>query len=268
MNALNAILGRLVDAALAPLSGLPWWVGVAVVTFFITLIAMPIIKWTLNPSLSDRMKSNLQASIFELRLFNDSLRATFRALFAMLRWTAGYLGAWLLPILIMAVPMLPLFSHLHAHYGYRGLEVGEPVTVTAKIDTDELAKPNLLLQASDGVKVETPALWVATRKEVIWRINPTETGEHQLTLTVNGEQVTKSLAVADGASRRSPVRPGSFLGQLLYPSEPSLQGSIREISIPYPETSIFLLLPLWVWLLLLFSIPFALLLKKPFKVQF
>ncbi len=273
MNAVNAILARLVDAALAPMAAWPWWVGVAVVTFVITLIAMPIIKWTLNPSLADRMKRNLHASIFELRLFNDSLPATFRAIFGMLRWTGGYLGSWLLPILIMAVPMLPLFSHLHAHYGYQGLEIGEPVTVTAKIDTESFsledhAKPNLQLIASDGVEIETPALWVATRKEAIWRIHPTVSGEHQLTVKVNGEEATKTLAVLDGTARRSPVRPGNFLDQLLYPSEPSLNGAVKEISVPYPETPIVLLLPLWVWALLLFSIPIALLLKKPFKVEF
>ena len=270
MNALNAILGRIVDASLAPFSGLPEWIGIAVVTFVVTLIAMPIIKWTLSPALSERMKRGLQASILELRLFNDSLRATFKALFDMLRWTAGYLFAWLLPILILAVPMLPLFSHLHAHWGFRGLEVDKPVTLTVKLDTDDLSKPDAALIADgDGIEIETPALWIPARKELLWRIRPTAEGEQSVTVRVNGEEAVKDLAViADGPARRSPVRPGSFFGQLLYPSEPSLEGTIHEISVPYPETTTFMLLPLWVWLLLLFSIPFALILKKPFNVEF
>lgn len=269
MNALNSILGRIVDAALAPFADLPEWVGIAVVTFFVTLIAMPIIKWTLSPALSERMKNRLQAAILELRLFNDSLRATFRALFEMLWWTGGYVFAWIVPILILAVPMLPLFSHLHAHWGFRGLEVDEPVTLTARLDTEENTKPEASLTAGDGIAIEAPTLWIASRKELQWRIRPTSEGEHTVTVEVNGKTAEKKLAVfAEGPRRRSPVRPGDFFGQLLYPSEPTLSGVIDEISVPYLETLSFLLIPLWVWLLLLFSIPFALILKKPFKVEF
>lgn len=269
MNALNAILGRIVDASLAPFADLPEWVGIAVMTFVVTLIAMPIIKWTLSPALSERMKNRLQAAILELRLFNDRLRSTFRALFDMLWWTGGYVFAWLVPILILAVPMLPLFSHLHAHWGFRGLEVGEPVTLTAHLDIDDIAKPDARLTADDGIAVETPALWIAARKELVWRIRPTSEGDHSVTVEINGESADKHLAVyADGAARRSPVRPGDLFGQLLYPSEPSLSGVIDEVSVPYPESPTFLLIPLWVWLLLAFSIPFALILKKPFKVEF
>ncbi len=268
MTAINALLGRIVDLFLGLFSGLPAWIGIAAATFIITLIAMPIIKWTLNPSLSDRMKRNLQGAILELRLFNDSLRATFRAIVDMLRWAGGYLGAWLLPILIMAVPMLPLFSHLHAHYGYKGLDLNESVVLTAKVAETLDGKPAAQLTAPAGIEVETPALWVGRRDEVLWRLRPTEVGDHQVTVSINGEEAVKQLTVADGTVRRSPVRPGNFLGQLLYPSEAPLSGNIREISVPYPETPVFMLLPKWVWLLLLFSIPFALILKKPFKVEF
>lgn len=268
MNALNSILGRIVDAALAPFASLPEWVGIAVVTFVVTLIAMPIIKWTLSPALSERMKNRLQAAILELRLFNDSLRATFRALFEMLWWTGGYVFAWIVPILILAVPMLPLFSHLHAHWGFRGLEVDRPVILTAKVDTEDPTKPQARLTTDGGFSIETPALWISARNELQWRIRPVAEGEHTVTVEVNGESAEKKLAVfADGPRRRSPVRPGDFFGQLLYPSEPRLSGVIDEIEVPYPETSTFLLIPLWVWLLLAFSIPFALILKKPFKVE-
>lgn len=268
MNAINSILGRIVDAALAPFAGLPAWVGILVATFVVTLIAMPIIKWTLSPALSERMKRRLQAAILELRLFNDSLRATFRALLDMLVWTGGYVFAWIVPILILAVPMLPLFSHLHAHWGFRGLEVDEPVTLTARLQTEDPAKPDAALIGGDGIAVETPALWVPARRELLWRIRPIVEGRHTVTVEVGAEQAAKQLTVAPkGPARRSPVRPGSFWGQLLYPSEPSLNGPLTEISVPYSDGPSFLLIPQWVWLLLLFSIPFALILKRPFKVE-
>jgi hypothetical protein len=269
MEAVNALLRRLVDSALAPFQDYPSWVGIAVVTFVVTLVAMPVIKWTLNPAWSDATKRRLSAAIFELRLFNDRLRATFRALFDMLFWTAGYLGVWALPILVLGIVMLPLFAHLHAHYGYAGFEPGERTVLTAHLETEGGAKPRAELVAPEGVTVETPALWIASRGELLWRLRAEAPGEHELQLTVDGQRMTKSLTVADGPTRRSPVRPRGFWGQLLYPSElPLPAGPVEELSLEVEETSSFLLVPTWCWILILLSIPFAFALKRPFGVEF
>lgn len=269
MEAVNAFLRRLVDSALAPFQGYSSWVGIAVVTFVVTLIAMPVIKWTLNPEWSEAMKRRLQAAIFELRLFNDSLRATFRALFDMLRWTAGYLGVWTLPILILGLFMFPLFAHLHAHWGYRGLEPGDTTVLTAHLAETGSAKPHATLTAPEGVTVETPALWIPSRGELLWRLRADAAGTYELALDVDGQRADKSVTVADGPGRRSPERPRGFWGQLLYPSEPPLPaGPVEEVTLEYEEGSSFLLVPTWCWILILLSIPIAFALKKPFGVEF
>ncbi|MEZ5331812.1 MAG: hypothetical protein R2991_07110 [Thermoanaerobaculia bacterium] len=269
MEAVNALLRRVVDASLAPFMDMPSWVGIAVVTLVVTLVAMPVIKWTLNPAWSDRMKSRLYAAIFELRLFNDSLRATFRALFDMLRWTAGYLGVWTMPILILGVFMFPLFAHLHAHWGYKGLVPGEETVLTAHLAETGGAKPDVTLSAPDGVTVETPSLWIASRGELLWRLRADAPGQYQLALEVDGQRADKTVTVATGSERRSPARPRGFLGQLLYPSEPPLPaGPVEEVSLEYEETSTFLLVLTWCWILILLSIPIAFALKKPFGVEF
>lgn len=271
MEVVNAPLRRLVDLLLSPFQGLPWWVGLAVVTFLVTLVAMPIIKWTLNPRWADASKRRLTAAVFELRLFNDDLRATFRALFDMLRWTGLYLGAWLLPILVMGTIMLPVFAQLQAHYGWKGLEPQQQTMLRARFDADRDTKPEASLAASNGVEVETPSLWIPSRREMVWRLRAAAPGAHQLTLDLEGETTTKDLAVAgDAVARRSPVRGKSFWTQLLYPAEPPLaDGSpLTEITIDYDDAGSFLLVPVWCWVLVLLSIPFALLLKKPFGVEF
>jgi hypothetical protein len=271
MEVVNAPLRRLVDLLLSPFQALPWWVGLAVVTFLVTLVAMPIIKWTLNPRWADAAKRRMTAAVFELRLFNDDLRATFRALFDMLRWTGLYLGAWLLPLVVMGVLMLPVFAQLQAHYGWKGLEPGEQTTLRAHFSTDRDTKPVATLRADDGVEVETPALWIPSRRELVWRLRAAAPGAHQLTLDLEGESTTKHLAVAgDAVARRSPVRGKSFSTQLLYPAEPPLpKGSpLAEIALDYDDARSFLLVPVWCWVLVLLSIPFALLLKKPFGVEF
>ncbi len=271
MEVVNALLRRLVDLLLSPFQGLPWWVGLAVVTFVVTLVALPIIKWTLNPRWSEAAKRRLTASVFELRLFNDDLRATFRALFDMLRWTGLYLGAWLLPILVLGTLLLPLFAQLQAHYGWKGLEPGERTTLRAHFAADRDTKPEATLAAGEGVEVETPALWIPSRRELVWRLHATAPGAHQLTLDLDGESLTKELAVAgDAVARRSPVRGKDFWTQLLYPAEPRIPAAsaLAEITVDYDDAKSFLLVPVWCWVLVLLSFPFALLLKKPFGVEF
>ncbi len=271
MEAINAPLRAFVDLLLSPFRGLPWWVGLAAVTLLVTVIAMPIIKWTLNPRWAEAAKRRLTAAVFELRLFNDDLRATFRALFDMLRWTGLYLGAWLLPILVMGTLMLPVFAQLQAHYGWKGLAPGERTTLRAQLAADRDTKPQARLTAEGGVEVETPALWIPSRRELVWRLRAAAPGTHRLALTVDAASVSKELVVADGVARRSPVKPGRDLwGQLLYPAEPPLAAGsgLAEVTVDYADAPAFLLVPVWCWVLVLLSIPFALLLKKPFRVEF
>ena len=59
----------------------------------------------------------------------------------------------------------------------------------------------------------------------------------------DGTVLEKSLLVAAGdvAARRSPVRQrASFVGQLLYPSEPPLDDTtgVSSIRVPYPDRSV------------------------------
>ncbi|MGH9464287.1 MAG: hypothetical protein ACRD0X_01490, partial [Thermoanaerobaculia bacterium] len=181
-----------------------------------------------------------------------------------------YLGAWLLPILVMGVLMLPVFAQLQAHYGWRGLEPGQRTTLRAHFAADRDIKPAAALTAGSGVEVETPALWIPSRRELVWRLRAAAAGAHQVTLDFDGEPTTKEVVVADGVARRSPARGKSFWTQLLYPAEPPLPSSsaLAEITVDYDDAASFFFVPAWCWLLVGLSIPFALLLKKPFGVEF
>ena len=93
-----------------------------------------------------------------------------------------------------------------------------------------------------------------------------------LRLAVDGETVTKTVNVGEDISRRSTVRPSSFLDQVLYPAEPPLPGSgpIARIELEYPpanagvtgwESEIT-----WLVVFLVLSVVFAFALKKPLGV--
>ena len=166
MEAINAALRSFFDALLGALATLPDWAALAVLALVVTLIILPIIRWTFKPDPAERFKRKIYAGLFEIRLFNDRLGATFRGLVDVLRFTGAYMGVWLLPLLVMTVPMLPIFAHLHFHYGYDGVTPGEPTLLRAEFASDrDGGKPEASLAAPPGVRVETPALWIPAQRQ-------------------------------------------------------------------------------------------------------
>jgi len=271
MEALNSILRSLLDALLGVLSGLPDWVVLAILAFLVTLLILPVIKWTFNLDLAEHFKRRVYAGLFEIRLFNDKLGATLRGLVDVLRFTGGYMGAWLLPLVVMSIPMLPIFAHLQFQYGYDGIEPGETTLVRAEFAQDrETGKPETRFVAPKGLRVDTPALWVPAKRELIWRVAAEAKGDYELNLEIDGETFTKSLTVSDESARRSPVRTAkSFWNQLIYPAEPPLPGGspLTQITVDYGEKGSFLFVPNWCWILIALSLPPFLLLKKRFGVE-
>ena len=89
-------------------------------------------------------------------------------------------------------------------------------------------------------------------------------------MVIDGTTYNKSVVVSDRATRRSPVRTArSFWKQLNNPAEAPLpaESPLAQITVEYGENGSFLLVPNWCWILIVLSLPFFLLLKKPFGVE-
>lgn len=272
MTLVNALLVRLADAVLAPLAGLP---PLAVVTGFglgSALAVLAVMRFTSNQAALGVVKRRIHASLLEMRLYNDNLPALLRAQGDVLRHNLSYVGLSLVPLVITAVPLTLAIAQLQAWYGYTGLTPGTPIVVTAGVQSGSgAALPRL---EGDGLDVSGPPRYFPTLGEVTWRVVPRTTGPTTLRLvTAGGTVIEKQLHVATGdeVARRSPVREQpSFVGQLLYPSEPPLDAAdgVSAIRLPYPER----LLPVagqavhWLYVYLALTFAFVLLLRKPLGV--
>jgi hypothetical protein len=204
---------------------------------------VPVIARTSNQPRIAATKRRIHAALLEVRLFNDDPRAVFRALGDALRYNAIYLRLSLVPLMWMAVPLLLIVVHLHPFYGYAGLEPGAAALVKVQLreDAANTAVERLALEAPTAVRIETPAVRLAGSNEVLWRIVPEAPGGYVLTIRVGEDAVSKSLHVSSGVTRRSPSRLGpAIVDQLLYPSEPPLDGNgpVASIEITYRETGI------------------------------
>lgn len=269
MTLLNALLVRAADLVLTPLAALPAVVGVGLAALVTALVVLGLVRVTSDQVALAAVKRQIQADLFEMRLFNDDLRALLRAQGAVLAHNGRYLRLSLLPLVCTAIPLALGIAQLQAWYGYSGLAADAPVLVTADLAPDVV--PSGLRLDGDGVRLDGEAMHFPTLRQLVWRVVPTAPGAHRLQLHVNGATYDKSLVVADGLARRSPVRPqGTLLDQLLEPSEPPVDagGPLTAIRVPYPERSVdvFGVEAHWLILYLAASFVFVLLLRKPLGV--
>lgn len=246
MSIVNSLLRPLIDTLQAPLAGSSPLLGITLWSIPTAWFALLVFKWTSNQEKIGEVKRRIHACLFEIRLFNDDLRAIMRAQGEIFRHVIHYQGLALKPMVWILPPLVLLMVHLHAFYGFRALQPGDAALVSVEVDDGwqpptGSGEPPVTLDAPPGVRLDTPAVWVPSLNEVSWRVVTEEPGNYELRFAVGDQHVSKSLRVTDRVVRLSPTRPDrSFLDQLEWPSEPPIPRSapIRAIRVAYPEAAI------------------------------
>lgn len=285
MSLVNAGLVGLFDRLLAPFGGFPPLAGLAVVSLATAVAMLAVFRRTSDQARLAAVKRSIHAGLFEIRLFNDDLRAVLRAQAEILRHNATYLRLSMVPMLWVIVPLALVMAQLQFHYGYMPIRSGQQVLVKASLRNAASGGPRSTTQALDengsdhfaslevppSVHVETPAVYLPASGEIIWRIASEADGAYELRIHVGGETLTKTFVVADGVTRRSPIRPAAtFFDQLLYPSEPPLpaESVLSSIAVGYADANVDVFGWGLHWMIVYFalSIVFAFALRKPFGV--
>ena len=155
MAVLNALLVRVADLAMRPLAALPDTVGVAVVALVTALVILWLVRATSDQPALAAVKRQIQADLFEMRLYNDDMRALLRAQGRVLVHNGRYLRLSLVPLLCSALPLALAIAQLQAWYGYTGLTAGTEVLVSA--DLAHGAEPQGSDLRGPGVTVNGPS---------------------------------------------------------------------------------------------------------------
>jgi uncharacterized membrane protein (DUF106 family) len=275
MSFVNAALRPVFDLLLAPFAGLPPIVSLVVVSLVAAVFMLIVFKRTSNQAALAEVKRRIHAGLFEIRLFNDDLRAILRAQNEILRTNVTYLKLSLVPMLWILPPLVLVIAQLQFHYGYEGLRPGATTLLRVDLDPDAVAagvRPQVRLDLPPGLRAETAEVWIPAEWQLAWRLTSESEGDFELGVAVDGAgPVTKSVRVTDRTVRLSPVRVDrSFLSQLIDPAEPPLpEGSpIRAIHIDYPDREVSVLGFGMHWMVPFFvlSIAFAFALRGWLKV--
>lgn len=287
MEPLNTVLRVVVSALLYPFRDLHPLVGLVAVSLATGVAMLLVFKATSNQAGITAVKRKIHACLFEIRLFNDDLRAILRAQGELMRHNLAYLKFSLVPLLWMIVPFVLLIAQLQFHYGYRPLEPERPALVEVVLahgweealpagaveDFDGFTRPAVALEAPEGVRIETPGVWAPEAREMTWRVAGERPGDYELTVEMAGERYAKSLRVAGepGVRLLSPIRTGrDFWRQVLYPAEPPLpDGPVASIAVAYPGAEVWFLgwTTHWIVVFFILSIVFAFALRNRFGVS-
>jgi uncharacterized membrane protein (DUF106 family) len=275
MSYVNAALRPLFDLLLAPFAGVPPIVSLLLVSLLTSIGMLVVFKRTSNQAALSDVKRRIHAGLFEIRLFNDDLRAILRAQSEILRTNLTYLKLSLVPMVWILPPLVLVIAQLQFHYGYEGLRPGDTTLLEVDLKPEAVSagvRPVAALELPDGLRADGQEVWIPAESQLVWRLAVEKDGDYEIAVAVDGaDAITKSVRVTDRTVRLSPVRvdPG-FLSQLIYPAEPPLPGDgpIQAIHVAYPDRAVSVLGFGLHWMIPFFvlSIAFAFALRGWMKV--
>ena len=274
MEILNSLLRPLFDVVNSLTRSWPVWLMCLLWALPLSVFALWAFKKFSNQDAISATKDKIYACLFEIRLFNDDIRAIFRAQWEIMGHVLKYQAYSLKPMIWILPPTVLMMVQLHAFFGFRALQPGEEALLIATLRPGVLQE--LRLELPEGLTAETPGVPAPDLHEFAWRIRAERPGDYRILFSVGGRQESKTVRVGGQRRRLSPERPPrSFLDQLEWPSEaPFPQESfLRRVSISYPEAEIsflgFHMESQWAWMILFFvmTMLLALALKKPMGVE-
>jgi uncharacterized membrane protein (DUF106 family) len=279
MKLINDLLRPVFDLLQAPFAGMPAIVGVLIWSIPVGVFALWVFGKTSNQVRIAEVKRRIHAALFEIRLFNDDLRAIMKAQWQILGHVIHYQALALKPMIFILPPLVLVMVQLHQFYGFRGLQPGDHALMTVQLDVDSVSsgpRPDIALDVPEGLRVVTGPVWVPSMAQISWELGVDAEGDFDLPVTVDGDTAVKSLRATDRLVRLSPERPPrTIVGQLEWPSEQPLENgsAIRSITLGYAEGTIGFLgwdfewSFAWMVVFFVLTMVIALALRKPMGVE-
>ena len=209
----NRPLRWVFDLVVLPFRGMPPIVGLTVISLLVSVGMLIGFRAVSDQDALDAVKRRIYGGVYEIRLYKDDLLTIFAAQFGILRETMTYFRLSMVPMLWMIVPIAILVSQLQFQYGYESLEPGQTALVKVEL-TEEGAErvattdgAGVSLEVPDGLRLETPLLWIPSLGEAGWRIAAESSGEYELVVRIGEETLTKSVRVSGTTVLRSPGSP-------------------------------------------------------------
>lgn len=269
---INAGTNAMGGFLLAPIMLLPGWLSNTIISALTGVIMIIIFKYTSNQTAIGRVRDDVNAHLLALKLYKDSISVTLRVQGRIFRGAGLMLFHAVRPMLVMIVPVSLLLAQMGLWYQSRPLLPGEDAVITMKLSGNiESSWPKVSIQSIPGAEVSIGPVRVLSQRQIYWKIEAMENGNHPIVFQVDGNQIEKELAIGDGFMPVSLKRPSwRWTDILQHPREKPFRPDsiVQSVSISYPDRLSRTSGTHW-WLIYFFiaSMIFALLFKPFLKVR-
>jgi hypothetical protein len=259
----------IIAGILSPFSGHNAMLSLIPLSVSLGIAMLWVFRRTSNQAAIRRVKAELQAHLYEMRLFTDEPLLIWKAQWGLLKANGRYLAMMLVPALVLTIPMVLIFAQLECFYGYAPLEPGEEAIVTVQMKNEGGQAP--VLRAPDGIAVDSPGVRMDGGKQISWRIRALRPVTGDMQFIFPDATVHKSVQAGMGPQYMSERRVSSALDLVWHPAESRIPaGPVDWIELRYPAATVHALgldLHWLIWLLIL-SMASGLALKRRFRVSF
>ena len=275
MNLINSLVTNVFQGLLFPLAAWPL-LALFIVSALCGLLMTSVYRWVSNQTALGLVVDRSRGHLLAIKLFKDDLRGMFGSLLAVLKLAAARLWYSVVPMLVMAVPLLLVLVQLALRFEHRPLRAGEAAIVELELSSDAWdSLSNARLEPLSSVEIETPAVRDVQQHTIAWRVRPKEEGDYRLRWQLGPAVVEKQLIVRDHdllcavSARRAGQK---WWDRILNPGEPSfgMFSSVAGASVRYPARETPVLgwpLPWW-FTFVGISIAAALAMQPILKVKF
>jgi hypothetical protein len=250
---------------------LPGWLSATLIAMASGIVLLLVFKYTSSQRAIKRARQQIRASLLSVKLFSDNPWVGFRGQAGALVGAVKLLLFAIVPLLVMLVPVTLLWGQLALWYEAQPLHIDEDAVVTIKLNGDAQAPwPKVALEPNDAVE-DAFGVRVLSEHEMCWNVRWREEGHQTLVFRIDGEPVTKEVAVGTGLMRVSQRRPSwDWLDVLVHPGEAPLPAgaAVQAIDVQYtPRSSWTSGSGSWVWYWLAVSLVTGFLCRGIFKVN-
>lgn len=272
MNAFNSVTSAIFDVILAPFGHGPAGFDLLVWPILGGIIALIVYKYASNQKGIERAKDQIKMHLYEVRLYRHDMLVVLGSTVMIFLKNFIYVGHNVMPMLVMAPPMLTVMFQLEANYAFAPSEVGSVELLEVQLQKgSDVKATDIQLQLPAGVALEAPPVRTPDGFAA-WRLRAETAGDHELTLVAGDHTLVKGWAVG-GDARKVPIKRTRHWTAILYPGEEGIPADspFYSAELGYPERELA-----WIWdgeagilmWFLVLSLVAGFALRKPFGVTF
>ena len=238
-------LQRIAGAALLAMRHLPGgrhpWGLLIWFSLCVTLVALMVMRLTMNRERVVRQRNRALARLMEFRLYQHELGTVFAIFGRAVMAIARYLALWLMPLVVLTVVLWPVFAQAYLCFHYRPYRVGEPIQVKAVArDTADWKSVTLKWADPGSLEWDGEPFRSKSERETVWRLRARRPGRIGLHFVVN-DTAPVEIPVVIGEQDVQPVVPTAAAADRIVWGAPLAQrpwpaGSrIERVNVTYPR---------------------------------